>query len=384
MVWNTNDEFPMNGDGIYLWDGSKWNYIGGSDGVDTYVPTGDGSMFTGKLCFDIATGNSGINGCSTTDARQKTVFTDRTSQDGVYAAPYSGVQVYTFTPSSAVSNVRFGFTEVVGAGKIVERIVPSTDYSGNGISSACKVTVNYKSSLQNDLSGLTRDIGLKLKLYVIYNDGDADRVIELNTFLQDCACCDAKVSTTKWLNFMCHNLGADMSSNPFTPLAANHGAKYQFGVKDAVLSQATDQANTGAVAGWNGSVTGSSTGWLVENNPCPPGWRLPTKEEWAGVLANNTITRTNNGGSSWASSYGSWSTNTFGNAIKFGVALVLPTVDYRLYNNGDLNNRSNYGYYWSSTAEDTVSGYDMYFTWNGTTTANQNRSYGMAVRCVAE
>ncbi|MDR1592509.1 MAG: hypothetical protein LBS16_06475, partial [Prevotellaceae bacterium] len=177
MVWNTNDEFPLNGDGLYSWDGSKWIYIGGSDGV--CIPTGVGT-FTGKFCFDIATGNDGINGCGTTAVRssQKTVFTNRTSQDGVSAAPYSGVQVYTFTPSGTVSNVRFEFIEAVGAGKIVESIVPSDNYSGT-VSSA-QVMVNYKSSLQNDLSGLTRDTGLKLKLYAIYNDGNIDRAIELN------------------------------------------------------------------------------------------------------------------------------------------------------------------------------------------------------------
>ncbi|MDR1592485.1 MAG: fibrobacter succinogenes major paralogous domain-containing protein [Prevotellaceae bacterium] len=32
IVWNTNDYLIPNGDGLYLWDGNKWNYIGGSNG----------------------------------------------------------------------------------------------------------------------------------------------------------------------------------------------------------------------------------------------------------------------------------------------------------------------------------------------------------------
>ncbi|MDR1591981.1 MAG: fibrobacter succinogenes major paralogous domain-containing protein [Prevotellaceae bacterium] len=32
IVWNTNDFLAPNADGLYLWDGNKWNYTGGSDG----------------------------------------------------------------------------------------------------------------------------------------------------------------------------------------------------------------------------------------------------------------------------------------------------------------------------------------------------------------
>jgi hypothetical protein len=32
IVWNTYDYLEPNGDGLYVWDGNKWNYTGGSDG----------------------------------------------------------------------------------------------------------------------------------------------------------------------------------------------------------------------------------------------------------------------------------------------------------------------------------------------------------------
>ncbi|MDR1591491.1 MAG: fibrobacter succinogenes major paralogous domain-containing protein, partial [Prevotellaceae bacterium] len=389
MVWNTNDEFPINGDGIYLWDGSKWNYIGGSDGGS--IPTGDGT-FTGKPCFDIAIGNDGINGCSTIGARQKTVFTDRTSQDGVSVAPYSGVQVYTFTPSSAVSNVRFDFIEAAGAGKIVESIVPSADYSGTVISSA-KVTVNYKSSLQNDLSGLTRDTGLKLKLYVIYNDGDIDRSIELNISLQDCACCGAYVASGVWKAFMCQNLGANEAADPFTPAAEIHGAKYKWGVNRPALTQAQDQnsAYDSSVPNWDTitvSPTTSGINWLSTANPCPPGWRVPTDVEWQGVIDYNNEYRTDDGGANWtaANVAQSWSaSNTdFTNGIKFGDALVLPAAGYRYLSNGSLDHRGYFGYYWSSTA---TGSYGRNLNCHGSAQyvyPDTNRSYGLSVRCVEE
>jgi uncharacterized protein (TIGR02145 family) len=389
MVYNLNDFLAPNGVGIYIWDGNKWNYTGGSDGID--ILTGGGSIpigvgtFSGKPCFDIATGNSGINGCGTTATRKQTDFTIRTSQDGVSVAPYSGVQVYTFTFSGGtVSNVRFGFTEAVGAGKIVESIMPVTDYSGSGISTA-KVTVNYKSSLQNDLSGLTRDKGLTLKLYAIYNDGNIDRAIELNISLQDCACCGAYVkygaAPKVWKEFMCHNLGANEGADPFTPSAEIHGAKYKWGVSSAALTQAQDQdenlsMNSTTWGALPSTSIASGTNWLTAN-PCPPGWRVPTKEEWAAVIntSNNAITKV---GTDWTNSADNYVTG-----MKVGDALVLPTAGRRL-SDGMLNVRGSTGYYWSSTANRSA-GCNVYFNGSAQSTGDgSNRSYGFSVRCISD
>ncbi|MDR1591885.1 MAG: fibrobacter succinogenes major paralogous domain-containing protein, partial [Prevotellaceae bacterium] len=235
---------------------------------------------------------------------------------------------------------------------------------------------------------------LKLKLYVIYNDGNADRAIELNTSLQDCACCGAKVSSTEWLDFMCHNLGADEAADPFTPSAANHGAKYKWGVKTVALTQAQDQdpAYDSGITDWtNITPPPGTTGinWLSTDNPCPPGWRVPTIEEWQSVIDNNDEYRTDNG-TSWtvANATQSWSaSNTdFDNGIKFGDALVLPAAGYRSHSNGSLSNRGQNGDYWSSTAN-TSKGRRLYILGNDHgADANDGgyRSYGFSVRCVAE
>ncbi|MDR1591535.1 MAG: fibrobacter succinogenes major paralogous domain-containing protein [Prevotellaceae bacterium] len=37
VVYNTFDYLEPNGDGLYVWDGNKWNYIGGSDGMLAYT-----------------------------------------------------------------------------------------------------------------------------------------------------------------------------------------------------------------------------------------------------------------------------------------------------------------------------------------------------------
>ncbi|MDR1591664.1 MAG: fibrobacter succinogenes major paralogous domain-containing protein [Prevotellaceae bacterium] len=373
IVWNTNDLLAPNGDGLYLWDGSKWNYCGGSDGVDILtgggIPTGSGTLF-GKTIFDIAKSN-GSNGssCGLLAERLKQQ-TDFTSQNGVQ---------YTFTPSGTVNNVRFGFIEAVGAGKIVESIMPVTDYSGN-VSSA-QVTVNYKSSLQNDLLGLTRDKGLKLKLYAIYNDGNADRSVELNISLQDCACCGAYTASGVWKVFMCHNLGANEGADPFTPSAEIHGAKYKWGSKTVALTQADDQANSGGITSptaWADlSVDLTNNNWQSSNNPCPPGWRVPTREEWEAVINisyNPTITKV-----------GPWLTtgdDSYRSGMQVGDALFLPAAGHRGNSGGALSYRGSRGYYWSSTA--ASDGYNLRFLSDSQSVYAINRSYGFPVRCISE
>jgi hypothetical protein len=68
IVWNSNDYLqPLNdgdpaGDGLYLWDGNGWNYIGGSDGQYTLSPlsavgivpeTENGGLYVGGVTFRI-------------------------------------------------------------------------------------------------------------------------------------------------------------------------------------------------------------------------------------------------------------------------------------------------------------------------------------------
>ncbi|MDR1591836.1 MAG: fibrobacter succinogenes major paralogous domain-containing protein, partial [Prevotellaceae bacterium] len=241
---------------------------------------------------------------------------------------------------------------------------------------------NYKSSLQNDLSGLTRDTGLKLKLYAIYNDGNIDRAIELNTSLQDCACCGAYVASGVWKAFMCHNLGADQTAYPFTPSAEIHGAKYKWGVKTVALTQAEDQSNSSSVTNWT-TITPpptTSDNWdMTTANPCPDGWRVPTIEEWAAVIntSNNAITYV---GTNWTSGSGNYTTG-----MKVGDALFLPAAGYRSTSNGTLNLRGEYGRYWSSTAYSISEGYNLNFYDGGQhAEAHVSRLYGYPVRCISE
>jgi uncharacterized protein (TIGR02145 family) len=354
--------------------------------------------FTGKICFDLAQGNDGANSCGSLTGRlsQQTNFSDRNSQDGATGS-YSGVQVYTFTPTGAVSHVRFAYVEDIdNYSPSVDSIVPAlaTYATADNISTACKVTVYYRKELNDDLQGTTRFTGNKLKLYAIYNsqntysDTANDARLELGVSLQDCSCCGAYATGDKWLNFMCYNLGANESYDPFTPCDSIQGAMYKWGIATPVISQYENVTYSGTYSNWDtkgGTPPVTTDDWDMKTaNPCPAGWRLPALTEWEAVTSNNKNQKTYPG--TWIND----ATN-FSAGIQIGEALFLPADGYRFRSTGQLANRGVWGSYWSSSASstDVNRGDCLYFSNNvfqyyyGINDVN-SRLYGYSVRCVAD
>ena len=345
----------------------------------TNTPAPAGAILTGVTCYDVVMDNDG--GCGLKSTRTQHDFATTTSA------------AYTFKPASGtVTDVQF---VAINNNTIKPVVLSLTNDNHTPVTAAagCTVTVNFVTTLNNDAKGLTSAQALTADLYVTYKISTTTYYKKLTISVQDCACCGANINAG-WKTFMCHNLGATMTADPFTASAAIHGAKYKFGNFSPVVDQATDQNHSYDAAGWVGlwstmSPPQADGHWDLSNttDPCKnttygggPGWRLPTQDEWGQVLkaANgNTISRTS---SIWGNDH-----YNFDSGIFLGPNLFLPAAGYRLHSDGRLTSRGSGGYYWSSTQQSGSGGYNLRFY--GTSSPdvpNTNRSYGFTVRCIAE
>ncbi|MEY3368879.1 MAG: hypothetical protein RI973_2034 [Bacteroidota bacterium] len=199
------------------------------------------------------------------------------------------------------------------------------------------------------------------------------------------AACGAYVAPNVWKNFMCHNLGAEnTAADPFTPGWEIIGGYWQWG-RPAMAAPGpwgpdNFRTNEGPVSGWN--LTSASNGsWSdvtkTANDPCPAGFRLPTKAQWDGVLANNTQSIAGGG---WYSP----SSSQYGSGRLFGPYLMLPATGYRTSNDGELFNRGAIGNYWVTTVNGSFDAWNLEFDLFGATMKLNNRRNGFSLRCIAE
>jgi uncharacterized protein (TIGR02145 family) len=198
--------------------------------------------------------------------------------------------------------------------------------------------------------------------------------------------CWAKVGPTDTLYFMCHNLGsANTSANPLSPSWEINGGYRQWGrfgqAAPGPSGPGSSEANEGSISGWNttNAPNGSwQDGTKTGNDPCPNGYRVPTKAQWDAVLANNA-----------QSIVGTWTTYTnfhtnYTAGRFFGPALMLPAAGGRGSYDGALFYRGSSGLYWSSTENGSDFAWGLYFDSGTATTLSLYRRDGYSVRCAAE
>ena len=125
---------------------------------------------------------------------------------------------------------------------------------------------------------------------------------------------------------------------------------------------------------WN---TGSETSPVKSaNDPCPPGWRLPTLTEFEKLV---------NSGSRWTIQNGVYG-RLFGSENN---SVFLPSAGLR-GQEGDVRTSSFRAVYWSSSAGDpgyhqsAILTFDDDFAYAGSLTGGNPRVFGSSCRCVAE
>jgi uncharacterized protein (TIGR02145 family) len=125
------------------------------------------------------------------------------------------------------------------------------------------------------------------------------------------------------------------------------------------------------VAGWDNSMP-SGTEWTKANDPCPQGWRVPTREELTSLHNFYSIETTQNDI----------------NGRLFGTApnqIFLPAAGYRYYLIGSLNHVGYWsGHYWSSRQYNSDFAQYLSFDSDYVNMGATLRAHGLSVRCVVE
>ena len=206
------------------------------------------------------------------------------------------------------------------------------------------------------------------------------------------------------LTFKCHNLGADETADPYTPSWKLNGHYYHWGRSTIILPAPTD--GTEANANISGTTTNTTSApdnsWKdtekMVNDPCPSGWRVPTKAEWDAV-SNININPVRNIVGSWSVT-GPGSPTDYSTGVRIGTGsagIFLPATGSLNLNPGtgavSVTGRGKSFRYWSSTQSSgcfawylRVGSIDTNTNTLGTFDTNNQlcRTSGYPIRCIKE
>ncbi len=160
------------------------------------------------------------------------------------------------------------------------------------------------------------------------------------------------------------NLGADHQATAVNDASeASAGWYWQFNHMQGYKHDGTTRTPNTT---WITSIDENSD-WLAANDPCTletgNGWRLPTSTEWTNVDAA--------GG--WNSSDGPWNS-----ALKMHLAGSLDG------STGSIQDRGNFGSYWSSSQDNNTFGQYLFFAGICGVYNNREKVYAFSIRCLRD
>lgn len=156
----------------------------------------------------------------------------------------------------------------------------------------------------------------------------------------------------------------------FAALPESLGMFYQWN-KNIGWSSTDPIVNSYGGTTWDG-VRPSGTTWEKAKDPCPEGWRVPTRDELQSLRDAGSSLTIQNGVRG----------RLFG--IEQGVWMFMPAAGFRQTETGKLFYVDTYGFYWSSTQSGSAGAYILYFSNISMSFSYRDRTYGHPLRCVAE
>ncbi|MFU1858361.1 FISUMP domain-containing protein [Sphingobacterium sp. NGMCC 1.201703] len=203
----------------------------------------------------------------------------------------------------------------------------------------------------------------------------------------------ARINGKIWMR---HNLGANTDVNPdLDPVISSLGGNfYQFG-RSAVVANASSSEN--AISNWN-TTAAPANAWnsgttttpqKTANDPCPSGYRIPSKNEYDQLLQDMSVS--NNSGT-----WGTTSANVAYGPAKIltskrnrSVILTFPASGFRDSRDGKWAWRGGSGPFWTSERTTVDQVYRLSIlrdiaTVRNTANVGHTAVSGYSVRCIAE